>query len=194
MRQITVKYQGNCKQCDTVLEVGTQAMYEKSMGIFCLGHEPTGTEEIRAYRQEKADIKADSLEDWAEKREERAEAQLNSYLSMRHDWAFITQPGHIPARARMIKADDRAFESLEKAKGMRERAENLRNVRVAGDAERERQAKREAADKIISIGTFIFCALYGTGDVVKVNQKTYRVNFGNHITNVDKAWCIKKED
>lgn len=193
MRQIEVKYVGTCKRCDVSLKIGTQAMYERSTGIFCLGHEPINIEEIRAFRQAKADRKADRLEGWAEKREQRAEARLNSYPNMRHDIAFITQPGHIPARARMIRADDRACESLEVAKRMRERAENIRNVRVVGDAERERQAKREEADKIISVGTFISCALYGTGDVVKVNQKTYRVNFGNHVTNVDKAWCIRKE-
>ena len=61
MRQIEVKYQGECNKCGAVLEVGTQASYEKYTGIFCVGCEPKDTEEIRAYRQAKADQKAGSL-------------------------------------------------------------------------------------------------------------------------------------
>src|SRR3990167_9660667 len=132
MRQITVKYQGECGKCEQVLRIDTPAMYEKTTGIFCLGCEPKDTEEIRAYRQARADCKADRLEGWAEKREKKAKTDLNSFPSMRHDIAFNTQPGHIPARARMIKADDRAFESLNIAQGMRARAESIRNVRVKG--------------------------------------------------------------
>ena len=70
------------------------------------------------YRERRL-AKAERLRGWAETREVRAEAQLNSNPETRHDIAFITQPGHIPARARMIAADDRAFESLHKASEMR---------------------------------------------------------------------------
>lgn len=177
MRQLTVKYQGECKKCGQSLEVGQSAMYEKSMGIFCIGCEPKEVEEIRAFRLEKAEAKAERYEKWAYKREHEAQAALNSFPSMRHDWAFITQPGHIPARARMNKADDRAYESLHIAEGMRNKAESLRNVTIAGDAERKRQAKREALDQLISKGSRVIDAVFGEGTVLSIHKKSYRIQF-----------------
>jgi DNA repair exonuclease SbcCD ATPase subunit len=76
------------------------------------------------YRERRL-AKAERLREWADKRNSRATAQLNSNPEMRHDWAFITQPGRIPARARMNAADDRAHESLAKANSMMARAEGI---------------------------------------------------------------------
>lgn len=76
------------------------------------------------YRERRL-AKAERLREWAEKRQREASAQLNSQPELRHDWAFITQPGHIPARARMNRADDRACESLDKARGMASRADGI---------------------------------------------------------------------
>lgn len=182
MRQLTVKYEGECAKCGNVLEVGASAMYEKSMGIFCPGCEPKDVEEIRAFRTAKAERKAARYEEWAEKREKRATAALNSHPEMRHDWAFITQPGHIPARARMNAADDRAFESLRVADHMRDKAESLRNVRVAGDAERRRQAEREAADRVIGKGSRVQDYCFGDGEVIGVYSKSYRIKFDRGCT------------
>ncbi len=182
MRQLTVKYDGECRKCGASLEVGQAAMYEKSMGIFCLGCEPTDTEEIREARTAKATVKADRYNEWAEKREVKAKAALNSYPNMRHDYAFITQPGHIPARARMNAADDRAYESLTIAKGMREKAASLLDVRVAGDAERKRQAKREALDTLICKGSRVNDACFGNGEVIGVYSKSYRIKFASGFT------------
>ncbi len=177
MRELINKYQGECQKCRAILEVGSTVMYEKSMGVFCLGCEPKGVEEIRHYRTLKAEAKAERYEEWADKREQKATADLNSFPTMRHDWAFITQPGHIPARARMIKADDRALESLGIAKGMRNKAENIRNIRVAGDAARRDQAKREANDLLIHKGSRVFDVVFGTGEVVGVFSKSYRIKW-----------------
>ena len=177
MRQITVKYAGDCRKCGESLDVGAAAIYERRVGIFCVPCGPTDTEEIREYRQEGADRKADRLEGWAEKRETKARAALNSYPSMRHDWAFITQPGHIPARARMIKADDRAHESLNVASGFRDRADSLRHVRVAGDAAKRDEAKREANDAIIQKGSRVNDFAFGTGTVLAIFKKSYRIKW-----------------
>ncbi len=194
MRELIVKYSGECKKCGNVLEIGSPAMYEKSMGIFCLGCEPKEVEEIREYRQAKADIKADRYEGWAEKREKKAEAALNSFPSIRHDWAFITQPGHIPARARMIAADDRAYESLHVAEGMRAKAESLRNVRVAGDAERKRQAHREKMDLIVHKGSRVEDVCFGQGEVIGVYPKSYRIKFDSGFTHSrDKTYIFPKQ-
>lgn len=179
MRQIEIKYTGNCKRCDTLLEIGIQAIYEKSMGVFCLDCEPKNTEEIRYYRQIKADLKAIKYEEWAEKRELKAQTQLNSYPEIRHDIAFNTQPGYIPFRARMIKSDDKAFESLQIANQFREKAARLGVVRVAGDAERRRQKEREANDELVKQGSEVKDACFGRGVVVRVNKKTYTIKFAS---------------
>ncbi len=177
MRQLTVKYQGECKKCGQSLEVGQPAMYEKSMGIFCVGCEPKDVEEIRAFRLAKAERKAEKYEEWAEKREHKANAQLNSNPEIRHDWAFITQPGHIPMRAQMIQADDRAFESLNIAEGFRNKAESLRHVRVKGDAARRNEAKREANDSLIQKGSKVTDIVFGEGTVISIHKKSYRIQW-----------------
>ena len=183
MRQITVKYQGECGKCGEALEIGNMAMYERITGIFCGGCAPIDTEDIRAYRQEKADRKAERLERWAEKREQRANVQLNSQPNLRHDWAFITQPGHIPARARMNKADERAFESLGVANQLRGRAGNIRNVRVKGDAARADALYRAEVDTWVKVGMVVHCGHYVDSEVLKVNKKTVTIKgrFGNFI-------------
>lgn len=75
--------------------------------------------------RERREARAERLRGWADTRVQRANQQLESHPEMRHDWAFITQPGHIPERARMIRADDRAHESLNKAASMRGRADGI---------------------------------------------------------------------
>ena len=179
MRQITVKYSGECKKCGAALDEGVQAMYEKSMGIFCIGCEPKDVEEIRIFRLEKAEKKAVLYEEWADKREVKANTTLNSHSKMRHDWAFITQPGYIPARSRMIRADDRALESLNVAKGFRHKANSLRHVRVAGDAERKRETHREKMDLIVHKGSRVHDFAFGDGEVIGVYSKSYRIKFDN---------------
>lgn len=192
MKEITVKYSGECKKCGETIPVGEQAIYEKRVGIFHIDCAPVDTEEIRALRQEAADRKADRFDEWAKKREEKANRQLNNYSEIRHDIAFNTQPGHIPFRARMIKADNRAFESLEVASRMRGKAKSLRHVRVAGDAEKRREQQREFVRSRIFVGQEVE-TIYGKGIVEKVNKKTAKIgktgSSGNYTVNVDLS-CI----
>ena len=86
MRQIIVKYNGECTRCGNILEVGNPAMYEKSMGIFCMGCEPNEVEDIREFRQAKASRKADRYDGWAKKREDQAEKDLNSHPEQRQEF------------------------------------------------------------------------------------------------------------
>ena len=194
MRAITVRYAGECRKCGATIEVGSIAVHEKRVGIFCPACAPTEPEEIREYRQEAADKRADKYEEWAHKREVKAHAQLNSYPEIRHDWAFITQPGHIPFRARMNEADNRAFHSLNKAEWMRQKADRLRSVRVAGDAERIREAKRQALDTVISKGSRVFDWCFGEGTVIGVYKKSYRIKFDRGCTYArDKSYVKPRE-
>lgn len=75
--------------------------------------------------RERREARAERLRGWADKRTTHASRQLESQPELRHDWAFITQPGHIPERARMNRRDDRAYESLDKAAAMRSRADSI---------------------------------------------------------------------
>ena len=75
--------------------------------------------------RERREAKAERLRGWADKRTATATVALESQPELRHDWAFITQPGHIPERARMNARDDRAFESLAKAESMTSRAAGI---------------------------------------------------------------------
>lgn len=194
MRQITVKYSGSCVKCGGPIAAGEQAIYERRVGLFCPSCAPTGTEEIREYRQGGADRKADRLEEWAEKREVKATAQLNTYPEIRHDWNFITQPGRIPFRERMNRADDRAYESLNVARGFRQRAHSLRHVRVAGDAERRREAERAKTLHWIEKGMQVQNSLYGIGCVLRINKKTATIQYNGHKQNVCLSWLAPTEE
>lgn len=190
MRQLIVKYQGECAACSQPLNIGDQAMYEKTTGIFCVGCEPKDVEDIRSFRLVKAEKKAERLDEWAEKREVKSEAVLNSNPTIRRDWAFNTQPGRIPFRDRMNRADDRAMESLNVAAGMRAKANSLRRVVVAGDAERKRQSTRDARDKIIQKGSRVYDFSLGAGEVVQICKKSYRIKFdrSGYTRAVDKSF------
>lgn len=76
------------------------------------------------YRERRA-ARVENLRLWAERREQRAAADYAVGDPYRGDIAFATQPGHIPERARVIRATERAFESMEKAENMRERADSI---------------------------------------------------------------------
>jgi Domain of unknown function (DUF3560) len=82
---------------------------------------------LMTYR-ERREARVERLRDWADKRQARANATLASHEVYRGDHAFNFQPGHIPERARVIAQADRAFESLHKAEGMDNRADNIESA------------------------------------------------------------------
>jgi hypothetical protein len=186
------KYPGQCVKCGTDIAVGSTVVYEKRVGVFCPPCAPTDTEEIRKYRQEGADRKADRLEGWAAKRRDAAAAVFKAGEPFTSDIAFNTQPGHIPFRARLIAREDRAMESLQKAASMEARASSLRHVVVAGDREKQRQAIRDEIRPLLAKGMKVHTAMYGDGVVKKVNKKTVTLEATGmsrtFTTNVDISW------
>ncbi len=191
MRTIILKYAGECRKCAAVLEAGTQAGYERHVGVFCPACMPTDTEEIRTYRQEGADRKAEKYRGWAEKRKAAAEATLKRDEVYTTDHAFNTQPGHIPIRARVIAREDRACESLAVARAMEQKASALESgVVVRGDADRARQAKRDEMRVKLAVGMRVHSILWGDGIVQKVNKNTVRMLGSVRDTSVleDLAW------
>ena len=192
MRTITVKYEGNCKKCGADIPIGETAIYEKHIGIFCINCGPTDSEEIRVYRQEAGDRRAEKYDKWAEKRINTASAVLKHNEVFTGDIAFNTQPGHIPFRARVIKQNDKAIESLNIAHSFQGKANSLRHVRVAGDAEKKRQAKRDTVLTWIKKGMIVDTLIYGQGIVEKINKITATVGqtgqSGTYRTNVDLSF------
>jgi len=184
MRQITVKYEGECAKCGNGLEVGASAMYEKSMGIFCPGCEPKEVEDIRYYRTIKAEKKADRLLARADRLDNEAAQKAAPLEAMRGDTAFFTQPGQSPFRDRIFRSYDKAGELAQEARKARERADGIMRYKtaVAGDAERRRQAKREALDVIFGKGSRVYDPVGGEGTIISVHKKSYRVKFDRGFT------------
>jgi len=195
MRAIIVKYSGECRKCGVFLSIGSDAIYERHIGLFCPSCAPTDSEEIRNYRQEAANHKADRYDDWASKRREKASTQLNSYPEIRHDIAFITQPGRIPFRDRMNRADGKAFESLQVAERMESKAVSLRHVRVKGDAEKRWQGLRDLNINRFKVGDIVNTGIYGQGTILKLNRKTAKIGStgtsGTYTVNVDLAFLTQ---
>lgn len=75
--------------------------------------------------RERREAKAERLREWAAKRETNAAAVFEHNRPFTSDYAFNTQPGHIPLRARIIAQEERAHESLEKARSMESRANGI---------------------------------------------------------------------
>ena len=60
---------------------------------------------------------------------------------------------------------------------MKDKAESLRHVRVAGDAERRREAERMALDSVLNKGSKVHDLCFGPGEIVGVYKKSYRIKF-----------------
>ena len=179
MRVIINKYQSACKRCNNTLEIGTEIYYEKSQGVFCIGCEPKTEDEIRYYRTLKAQKRADQLINKSNRLRIEANDKLKSEEHFRGDYAFNTQPGHIPERARLIRRWDKGRELLEESEKAKEKAESIMiyKTKVKGDAERKRELQRTEQDKIIKVGSIIYDFCFGKGIVVSIHKKSYRIKF-----------------
>ena len=75
--------------------------------------------------RDRREARAERLNEWAGKREARAAAVFKAGEPFRSDYAFNTQPGHIPFRARLNAREHRAHESVTRAASMRSRADGI---------------------------------------------------------------------
>jgi hypothetical protein len=179
MRALINKYSGECRKCGKTLEVGSNVVYEKHVGIFCPPCAPTDAEEIRAYRQAAADKRADKYEEWAGKREAKAEALYKPTERYNGDTAFWTQPGRIIARERVFSAREKSFEETKTAERFRSKADSLRHVVVKGDAAKADEARRVIVRGWIKPGMMVDTCHCGILKVLKVNKKTATIE-GRH--------------
>jgi len=197
MREIVTKYESTCGKCGTKLPVSTRCLYRKHAGVFCLTCEPT-QDELREMLQESADRKAERLDGWAEKRRTKAADLERANDPYRGDHAFNTQPGHIPERVRAIRRTKKAWEHSSKAAEMEAKASGLRSgVRLKGDREREREAKREKVRQWIKPGMHVKTPIWGTALVKRVNLKTATLSetgqSGTYEVKEDLAWLSPVE-
>jgi hypothetical protein len=75
--------------------------------------------------RDRREARAERLREWAGKRETQAAAVFKAGEPFTSDYAFNTQPGHIPFRAKLIAREDRAYQSQVKAASMRSRADGI---------------------------------------------------------------------
>lgn len=147
---------------------------------------PATGERLREVRQAKIERKRVSLLNRADAADRRADEAWNRLSSSEKDFLSLAEPikvGHHSERrhrrliARSQKAADDACNEYVKAVELRERANNLRNAQVKGDAERQRAIKIAEADAIISVGDLVHCYLASGNQaiVVRKNKKTFTV-------------------
>lgn len=141
-------------------------------------------EALRAERQAKANAKAARLRARAERLEKEAEAKMAAFNHYRQDWAWVTQPanpnrGFGKQRQQITDRYGKGLELMVEAKTLRERADELERTggRVKGDAERRHEEQRAANDAVIGVGATVRDFAFGIGTVVRVNKKTYTVEF-----------------
>jgi hypothetical protein len=105
---------------------------------------------MTTYR-ERREARAERYRGWAAKRVERAEAVFKANEPFTSDYAFNTQPGHIPERARIIKREDAAHRSLAKARSMAGRADGIEDQLAVSIYSDDEDAIERLAERIAKL-------------------------------------------
>lgn len=101
--------------------------------------------------RERREARAERLRGWAEKREATARALYSRGDPYRGDIAFNTQPGHIPERARVIAATERAFENWSTAERMNDRADSIERATAHAIYNDDPDATERLAEKLAAL-------------------------------------------
>lgn len=125
----------------------------------------TDTVARMTYR-ERRERRAERLREWADKREARAAATFKSQEWARGDIAFNTQPGHFPLRDRMNAAAARESHSLNKARGMSSKADNIEHATEHAIYDDDPDARERLTERI--------AGLEAKRDRYKVTNKEFR--------------------
>jgi hypothetical protein len=143
-------------------------------------------EEVRAHRQAKLDKKVARMRSKAERLEKEADSKLSVMDQYRGDIAFLTQPAAPGStfgrqRAKIYARYDKGLELSTEAAKLKEEADwkEKRGVSLKGDAEAKRQLEREKRDKVFTVGSKVYDWIFGDGEIVKVNRKTYTIKFAS---------------
>jgi hypothetical protein len=143
-------------------------------------------EEVRAHRQAKLEKKVTRMRGKAERLQKEADGKLSVMDQYRGDIAFLTQPAAPGStfgrqRAKIYARYDKGMELSAEAAKLKEKADwkEKRGVSVRGDAEAQRQREREKRDKVFTVGSQVYDWIFGDGEIVKVNRKTYTIKFAS---------------
>ena len=149
---------------------------------------PLTPDELRAYRQDRQDRRADRLRDRAALADARAAKASNKISKGEREFWGLMEPvkvGHHSER-RHRKLLNRAWDSFMEAgkeahyaDQLRRRADWLQPARVAGDAARARQEANDAARDQFAIGDTVKDIILGLGVVFRVNAKTLTIRFNS---------------
>lgn len=133
--------------------------------------------------------KIERLRKRAARLEAEARVKMAEFDRNRQDIAWLTQPANPNStfgrqRRRVYERYDKGLQMLAEARELRDRADRLERhgIPEKGDAERRRQRRREAADRVITVGSRVSHPMGGHGTVIRVNRKTYRVEFDRGFT------------
>jgi hypothetical protein len=157
-------------------------------------------DEVRAYRQAKLDKKVARMRAKAERLQKEADSKLAVMKPYWGDIAFLTQPA-TPA-SRFGRQRGRIYKRYEKGLTLDSDAQEIRKiadwkekagVRGKGDAERKRQQEREERDKVFTVGSKVYDWIFGDGEIVKVNKKTYTIKFASGGTYTRDKSYLKLE-
>jgi len=137
--------------------------------------------------KDRARYKAAKYREWAAKASAKS---VEVHQQLREDYKHFdfTQPilvghhserRHRADRERYNNKMQLVFDLENKAKVFLDRAANLEQFANTnkGDAERRREAERQANDKFIKVGSKVIDWIFGQGEVIKVNKKTYTIRW-----------------
>jgi hypothetical protein len=143
-------------------------------------------EEVRAQRQAKLDKKVARMRGKAERLQKEADSKCAVFDDKWGDIAFWTQPATPSSsfgrqRSRMYARYNKGLELHSEAEELRKDADwkEKAGVRVKGDAEAQRQLEREKRDNVFTVGSQVHDWIFGDGEIVKVNRKTYTIKFAS---------------
>jgi hypothetical protein len=164
--------------------------------------EPLAGDALRAYRQAKADRKAERIQTRADKKSALAESLFEKEHRIA-DMIPFGQPvlcGHHSQRRherdieRMNNLSAKACTAYQEGQHLARVAERLSlPVAIKGDAEARHEVHRQKIRESVNVGDIIFTHIYGDMEVLKINQKTLKLKgkFGNF--NFDMSLCYLKE-
>lgn len=137
--------------------------------------------------KDRARYKAVKYREWADLADKRREELRRIWYADygQFDWSEPVKIGHHSQRRheRMFEKRDNFFKTQieleEKAKRFREKANNLEDFANTnkGDAERKREQERQANDAVVRVGSKVKDWVFGLGEVLKVNKKTYTIKW-----------------
>lgn len=97
-----------------------------------VGEKQSFAEKMEA-KAERAEERADRYDEYAQNAARRADSLSSGYRKFSQDIAFMTQPGHIPFRERIIRQYERSWEESNKAQHFKGEAGRLREVADRGE-------------------------------------------------------------